>query len=44
MLRGVPDQLPISLEIPMAELARTMPALERARRMLAKAKDLLATH
>jgi sugar phosphate isomerase/epimerase len=43
ILRGVPDDLPISLEIPMQTLARTMPAVERARLMLAKTRQLLAT-
>jgi sugar phosphate isomerase/epimerase len=43
MLRGVPHDLPISLEIPMDTLARTIPAVERARRMLAKTRRLLET-
>jgi sugar phosphate isomerase/epimerase len=43
ILRAVPADLPISLEIPMDELARTVPAIERARRMLAKTRVLLAS-
>jgi len=41
MLRAVPRDLPLSLEIPMKALARTMPARERARLMLDKARALL---
>jgi sugar phosphate isomerase/epimerase len=43
ILRGVPDDLPISLEIPMDTLARSVPAVERATRMLAKTRQLLDT-
>jgi hypothetical protein len=43
MLRGVPENLPVSLEIPMEELIKTMPAVERTRQMLAKAKKLIAS-
>ena len=43
ILRAVPHDLALSLEIPMHELARTMPALERARRMLARTRQLLST-
>jgi sugar phosphate isomerase/epimerase len=43
ILRGVPDDLPISLEIPMDTLARSVPALERTRQMLAKTRQLLET-
>lgn len=43
ILRAVPPHLPIGLEIPMHELARTMPAVERARQMLAKTRRLLET-
>lgn len=43
LLRAVPRDLPISVEIPMQTLARTVPAVERARRMLAKTRQLLAT-
>lgn len=42
MLRALPRDLPVSLEIPMQELARTMPAVPRTRAMLAKARALLA--
>ena len=43
ILRAVPPDLPISLEIPMRTLTRTMPALERTRQMLAKTRRLLQT-
>ncbi len=42
MLRGVPPGTPVSLEIPMHELAKTMAAPERVRAMLAKARALVA--
>jgi sugar phosphate isomerase/epimerase len=38
---AVPSDIPISLEIPMDELARTMPAVERTRQMLAKTRRVL---
>lgn len=41
ILRAVPRDLPIGLEIPMHELAGTMPAVERTRQMLAKTRRLL---
>ena len=41
MLREVPADLPISLEIPMETLARTLPAGERTKQMLAKTRRLL---
>lgn len=41
MLRGVPRDLPISLEIPMETLARSLPAVQRSRQMLAKTLRLL---
>jgi sugar phosphate isomerase/epimerase len=41
MLRGIPEGIPISLEIPMETLSRTVPALERTRQMLAKVRRLL---
>ena len=43
ILRAVPRNVPISLEIPMHALSRTMPAVERARRMLEKTQRLLET-
>jgi sugar phosphate isomerase/epimerase len=43
ILRAVPDDLPIGLEIPMESLARTVPALERTRQMLVKTRRLLAS-
>jgi sugar phosphate isomerase/epimerase len=43
ILHAVPSHIPISIEIPMQELARTVPAVERARQMLAKTHALLAT-
>jgi hypothetical protein len=36
-----PHDLPISLEIPMEALTRTVPAVERTKRMLAKTRRLL---
>ena len=41
ILRAVPPDLPLSLEIPMRTLTRTMPALERTRQMLTKTRRLL---
>ena len=43
LLRAVPPQIPLSIECPMHTLAATMPALERARAMLAKTRKLLET-
>jgi sugar phosphate isomerase/epimerase len=43
LLRAVPSDLPLSLEIPMQSLACTVPAIERARRMLARARTLVAS-
>lgn len=43
LLRAVPRELPLSLEIPMQALTRTLGAVERTRRMLEKARRLLAT-
>jgi sugar phosphate isomerase/epimerase len=42
ILRVIPAEIPISLEIPMQALSRTVPALERTREMLAKMRRLLA--
>ena len=41
LLRALPRDLPVSLEIPMRELAKTLPAVERTRQMLAKARAVL---
>lgn len=41
ILRAVPRDIPISIEVPMHTLSRTVPAVERARRMLAKTHALL---
>ena len=41
ILRAVPPGIPVSVEVPMRTLARSVPALERARRMLAKTRQLL---
>jgi len=41
ILRALPRDLPMGLEIPMTELARTVPAVERARRVLAATRALL---
>jgi sugar phosphate isomerase/epimerase len=43
ILRAVSPGIPLSLEIPMRTLTRTMPALERARQMLDKTRRLLDT-
>jgi len=43
ILRAVPLDLVLSLEIPMRTVTRTMPALERTRLMLAKTRRLLET-
>ena len=43
ILRAVPADLPIGLEIPMEALARTVPAVERTKQMLAKTRRLLAS-
>jgi sugar phosphate isomerase/epimerase len=42
ILRALPADLPLGLEIPMQELARSVAAVERARRMRVKAEALLA--
>jgi len=46
-LRGIlcalPTGLPLGLEIPMNQLAQTLPAVERTRRMRDKAEALLAS-
>jgi len=41
ILRALPRDIPLSLEVPMKTLAKTVPAVERARRMLAKTRSLL---
>ncbi|HEX6138155.1 MAG TPA: hypothetical protein VF059_10870 [Casimicrobiaceae bacterium] len=43
ILRAVARDAPISAEIPMQALACTVPAVERARRILAKTRQLLET-
>jgi sugar phosphate isomerase/epimerase len=43
ILRALPADLPIGLEIPMETLARTVPAVERTKQMLAKTRRLLAS-
>ncbi len=40
-VRALPDNIPISLEIPMAEMTKTVGAVERARRALIAAKALV---
>jgi sugar phosphate isomerase/epimerase len=42
MLRAIPADLPISIEIPMVELAKTMSAVERARMLKRKTEAMLA--
>jgi sugar phosphate isomerase/epimerase len=41
ILRSVPDDIPIAVEVPMRTLAQTMPAVERAKRIRAKTEALL---
>jgi sugar phosphate isomerase/epimerase len=41
LVRALPTGLPLSLEIPTLELAKTVPALERAKRALAGARRVL---
>ena len=41
LLRAMPADIPVSVEIPMRSLAASMPALERARQILAKTRRLL---
>ena len=42
ILRALPDDIPIALEIPMRTLAKTVGAVERAKRMRQKTEALLA--
>lgn len=42
LLRAMPATLPVSLEVPTATLAQTMPAVARARRALAAAQRVVA--
>ncbi|MFO1413229.1 MAG: sugar phosphate isomerase/epimerase [Burkholderiales bacterium] len=42
IMSALPRDLPVSIEIPMETLARTVPAVERARRALAATRALLA--
>jgi len=42
LLRRLPADLPISLEVPMLTLAQNLPALSRARQLLAATRHLLA--
>jgi sugar phosphate isomerase/epimerase len=43
ILRAVPSQTPISVEIPQEALARTTPAVERARRAAVATRNLIAS-
>lgn len=43
ILRALPASLPLGIEVPMQQLARTVGALERARRMRLRAEMLLAS-
>jgi sugar phosphate isomerase/epimerase len=43
ILRGLPAGLPLALEIPMQQLAKSVGAVERARRMRVKTEALLAS-
>ena len=42
ILRAVPDDIPVAVEVPMRTLAQTVPAVERARRIREKTEALLA--
>jgi sugar phosphate isomerase/epimerase len=42
LLRALPDGIPLSLEVPTHTLARSSPAIERARRAIAGARTVLA--
>jgi sugar phosphate isomerase/epimerase len=42
LLRALPRGIPLSLEVPTQELAKSVPALDRARRALAGARRVLA--
>lgn len=42
MLRAMPPDVPLSVEVPTVTLARTVPAVERARRALAGTRAVLA--
>jgi sugar phosphate isomerase/epimerase len=42
ILRALPPDLPLALEVPMLTLAKTVPAVERAKRIRAKTEALLA--
>jgi hypothetical protein len=41
-VRALPRGIPLSLEVPTLELAKSVPALDRARRALAGARRVLA--
>ncbi|HEX5862967.1 MAG TPA: hypothetical protein VF014_01650 [Casimicrobiaceae bacterium] len=41
MLSALPRDIAFSLEVPMCALAKAMPAIERARRILDKTRALL---
>jgi len=43
ILRALPADLPLSLEIPMETLAKSVPAVKRTRQMLDKTRGLLAS-
>lgn len=43
ILRALPAALPLALEVPMLTLAKTVPALERAKRIRARTEALLAS-
>ena len=42
ILRAVPDDIPIAVEVPMRTLAQTVPAVERAKRIREKTEAVLA--
>jgi sugar phosphate isomerase/epimerase len=43
ILRALPSALPLAMEVPLRTLAKTVPAVERARRIRVKTEALLAT-
>jgi sugar phosphate isomerase/epimerase len=44
LLRALPRDLPLSVEVPMTGLARSVGAVERARRALLATRRVLAMH
>ncbi len=42
LLRAMPQDIPIAIEVPMTEMAKSVGAVERARRLLGATRELLA--